>query len=152
MNGNGTLNHTNQDYAPFLKRFAAFLIDNLILSMAITGVASLGFIDIASGSQAQGAASYVSGPYMAAVVIISGLYYILLHSSKWQATIGKRFVGIKVATDSGEQVTVGRAAIRFIVMEVVSSILYIGYFFMFFTQKRQTLHDLAAKTVVINDK
>ena len=150
MNGNDTLNNTNQDYAPFLKRFAAFLIDNLILSMAITGVASLGFIDVASAGQ--GMASYVSGPYMAAVVIISGLYYILLHSSKWQATIGKRFVGIKVATVSGEQVTVGRAAIRFIVMEVVSSILYIGYFFMFFTQKRQTLHDLAAKTVVINAK
>ena len=143
-------NNNNQDYAPFLKRFAAFLIDNLILSMAITGVAGLGIIDIASGGQGTG--SYVSAPYLIATIIISALYYILLHSSTWQATIGKRFMGIKVATVSGEQVTVGRAALRFIVMEVVSTILYIGYFFMFFTQKKQTLHDLAAKTVVINAK
>ena len=142
--------NNNQDYAPFLKRFAAFLIDNLILSMAITGVAGLGIIDIASGGQGTG--SYISAPYLIATIIISALYYILFHSSKWQATIGKRFMGIKVATVSGEQVTVGRAAIRFLVMEVVSTILYIGYFFMFFTQKKQTLHDLAAKTVVINVK
>ena len=145
-----TGNNNNQDYAPFLKRFAAFLIDNLILSMAVTGVAGLGIIDIASGGQGTG--SYVSAPYLIATIIISALYYILLHSSKWQATIGKRFMGIKVATVSGEQVTVGRAAVRFIVMEVASTILYIGYFFMFFTQKKQTLHDLAAKTVVINAK
>ena len=74
--------------------------------------------------------SYISAPYLIATIIISALYYILLHSSTWQATIGKRFMGIKVATVSGEQVTVGRAAVRFIVMEVVSTILYIGYFFM----------------------
>lgn len=44
------------------------------------------------------------------------LYYAALHSGPWQATLGKRLVGLRVTTVTGEQLSFTRALLRAVAM------------------------------------
>ncbi|MED1741590.1 RDD family protein [Bacillus swezeyi] len=81
--------------------------------------------------------------------IVYFLYFTLMESSKWQATLGKKIMGIQVVEAEGERLSFGRAAGRFLARSFLSPILLIGYILAFFTEKRQALHDLLAGTIVI---
>jgi uncharacterized RDD family membrane protein YckC len=77
------------------------------------------------------------------------LYFPLMESSKWQATLGKRAVGIIVTDLDGNKISVGRAFGRFFGKIVSAIILYIGFIMAGFTERKQGLHDIMASTLVI---
>ncbi|ASB89847.1 RDD family protein [Bacillus sonorensis] len=77
------------------------------------------------------------------------LYYTLMESSKWQATLGKKIMGIRVADTEGGKISFGQAAGRFLAKSFLSPILMIGYILAFFTERKQALHDLLAGTIVL---
>jgi uncharacterized RDD family membrane protein YckC len=80
---------------------------------------------------------------------IDYLYTAILQSGSKQGTCGQRVMGLQVIKKDGSAVTFGTASIRYFV-SLVSSILFkIGYAIAIFTEKKQTLHDLAAGVVVI---
>ncbi len=84
-----------------------------------------------------------------AIILINYLYYTLMDSSKFQGTLGKMIVRIKVVDDRGNQINFSRATGRYFVRTLLSGILFIGYIIAIFSDKRQTLHDLLANTVVL---
>ncbi|OLP63171.1 hypothetical protein BACPU_33900 [Bacillus pumilus] len=82
-------------------------------------------------------------------ILVTWLYYAIMESSKLQGTLGKKAVGIQVTKVTGEKITFGRATGRFFAKGFLSPFLYIGYIIAFFTEKKQALHDLIAKTIVV---
>ena len=52
-------------------------------------------------------------------MIIQTLYYSLQHSSTSQATVGKRLMGLKLITFTGERVSLGLAVLRIILLSVI---------------------------------
>ena len=81
--------------------------------------------------------------------IVSWLYFAAQESSGWMATLGKRAMGLAVQGVDGRQLSFSRASIRWAGRWASSLILGLGYVLAAFTDKRQTLHDLIAGTVVI---
>jgi len=79
------------------------------------------------------------------------LYEAVFLSSAWQATPGKRLLGLKVVDQNGLPISFWRASGR-TAGKILSSILLIGYIMAFFTKDKRALHDLMAGTIVIKDK
>jgi uncharacterized RDD family membrane protein YckC len=84
------------------------------------------------------------------VILTEGwLYYALMETSTYQATIGKRALGLKVTGMNGEPVSFGKATVRYFGKILSHLILGIGYMMAAFTAKKQALHDLLAGCLVI---
>ena len=81
--------------------------------------------------------------------IIIALYYSLFESSSLQATVGKYIAGIKITTIDGSRVSFGKAFLRRIYSLLSIIPIFIGYIVAGFTARKQTFHDMLAKTVVI---
>ncbi|MDE3838334.1 hypothetical protein C0966_02905 [Bacillus methanolicus] len=157
-----------KEYGGFWIRFAAYLIDSIILGIPLTILSFIisvvffgasGAFDAAltdpnywEQDPADAGASAFIGAYLVSILvnlIVTILYFAGLHSSKWQATIGKNLLGLKVTDMDGNRISFGRALGRYLAMAFLSSILLIGYIIAAFTEKKQALHDLIARTVVV---
>jgi uncharacterized RDD family membrane protein YckC/Tfp pilus assembly major pilin PilA len=128
-------------YAGFWRRFAAWAVDYVVIligSIVLRAVAPL--VGIAGDT-----------PRLTLVVIAGYfLYCALLESSPWQATLGKRALGLKVTNRRGERIGFVRAAARFVVKLLSFLTMFLGYLLVFVTRRRQALHDLIAGTLVAN--
>lgn len=154
-------------YAGFWKRFAAYLIDSIILGVVswIIILPILGAIGLGMGSMdyseemimdedaAAGLAAMMVGGMMMLWVVIAvaaWLYFALMESSSKQATLGKMALGIIVTDMNGNRLTFGRATGRYFGKILSGMILMIGYIMAAFTEKKQALHDMIAGCLVVN--
>ena len=78
------------------------------------------------------------------------LYYSLMESSKYQATLGKIVLGIKVTDVYGAPITFPKALLRNLSKYLSAFILCIGYIMIIFDERKQGLHDKIADTLVVN--
>ena len=124
---------TTEFYAGFWQRFAAVVIDAIIVSAA-TGF----LIAITFGG---GALFIIFGHW---------IYEAWLMSSEWQATVGKRLLGIIVTDIHGRRISFARASGRHFAKYISAVLLFIGYLIVPFTAKKQALHDMIGDTVVVN--
>jgi uncharacterized RDD family membrane protein YckC len=157
-----------REYANFGLRLLAYLIDYAILFTCIYIVSQVlslvillftflgalgsgsGDTEVSTGAMAGvflGLIAYVILTVLASTVI-SWLYYAFSESSVWQATVGKRVLNLKVTDLQGGRITFIRATRKYFGSWLSSLILGIGYLFPLWTDKKQTLHDLMAGTVV----
>lgn len=74
--------------------------------------------------------------------VINILYFTLMEASKYQATIGKLALGLKVTDMGGKKLDFTKALIRQVGKIVSGIILLIGYIMAGFTEKKQALHDM----------
>jgi uncharacterized RDD family membrane protein YckC len=86
-----------------------------------------------------------------------GLYHLFMEASPWQATLGKRWLNCKVVNQAnGYRIPLAASAIRTLVLFASGLLagipLLISGVMLFVHPQRQTLHDLAAKTIVIEGK
>ncbi|MFZ0039416.1 MAG: RDD family protein [Candidatus Acidiferrales bacterium] len=81
--------------------------------------------------------------------VINLLYFSFCESSVWQATLGKKALGLAVTNMQGRRITLGHALGRNLAKIISSMTLLIGYIIAGFTAKKQALHDLIAGTLVI---
>ena len=77
------------------------------------------------------------------------LYFAILESSELQATVGKRFLNLKVTDLSGEKISFGKATGRHFGKIISFVILLIGFLMVIWDKKKQGLHDKMAGTLVI---
>lgn len=135
------IDRTKLYYPRSLKRYFAFFIDFVILSIALTILEAV----FSSYEDAM--------PWLLPVVFIIGwwLYSALMQSSERQATIGMRVLGLRVTDMEGQRITFSRATIRFFASILSFLIFGIGFFMVDFTRKKQSLHDIIAKTLVVLD-
>ena len=59
-------------------------------------------------------------------------------------------VTLKVVDIHGEAITFGKATLRHLGKAISAPIFLLGYILIFFTKKQQCLHDIIAKTLVLN--
>ena len=147
--------YEDKNYASFIARLGAYVIDGLIISAIITLVDKLGILAALGvsfdSSQLLDPSYSLSNNtgYLIATFIISILYYTILQATKWQATVGKKILGIEVTTLDGNRISILTSFLRAVIMTFISSIFYIGFLMFFFTKKKQTLHDLLPATIVV---
>ncbi len=89
------------------------------------------------------------GVWGAFTLIVSWLYYSLSESSRFQATIGKRLLGLLVFTQAEGRLDFQRASRRFWSKLVSAAPAFGGFFLFFFDPKRRTLHDRLSRTIVL---
>lgn len=119
------------NYAGFGKRFAALVLDLLILT-----IPSL----IASAI----------APILS--TLLGWIYFAAMESSPKMATIGKQALGIVVTDLNGNRISFGKATGRYFGKIVSSFILCIGFLMVLWTDRQQALHDMMAGTLVLNGK
>jgi len=84
-------------------------------------------------------------------LMASWLYWALFESSAWQATLGKRMVGIRVTDLQGQRISLARASGRFFGKLLSAFSLLVGFAMAGFTEKKQALHDLLAGCLVVRN-
>ncbi len=146
-------------YAGFWRRLAAYLLDYLIQLAAITVAAFIigAFIGITAAISGQQVDTNAAGnlmvlPLQVISVALTWLYYTLLESSPWQATLGKRALGLKVTDLEGRRISWGRANARFWSKILSWLILGIGFLMIAFTARKQGLHDMIGGTLVVRTR
>lgn len=83
--------------------------------------------------------------------IIALLYFTLMESSSRQATIGKSILKLKVCDMYGYRISFVRGLIRNLVRYINTLIFSIGYLPILFTKNQQGLHDMIARTLVVDE-
>jgi uncharacterized RDD family membrane protein YckC len=155
----------NTNYAGFWLRFVAVIIDGIILGavqfiaiMPVLGIMGIGVVEnmenFDSSDQAEAMSMMASMMAMAGVaqvvfLIIQTLYYSLMESSNYQASLGKMVLGLKVTDTNGNKLDFSKALVRNLCKIISSMILLIGYLMAAFTEKKQALHDMIANTLVV---
>ena len=130
-------------YAGFWRRVAAVLLDGLIL-----GIVEAPITLLLVGADAYSEPTRMR-PTSGLFTAIAWLYYALMESSPKQATVGKMALGIVVTDLEGRRIGFGRATGRYFAKILSVLILGIGFLMVAFTERKQGLHDLLAKTLVV---
>ncbi|NBZ87453.1 RDD family protein [Stagnihabitans tardus] len=87
--------------------------------------------------------------YTLLAMIAPILYDVLLTASSWQATVGKRALGLIVVDLNGQRLTPWRATGRYFAKIPSALILGIGFLMVGWTERKQGLHDMIAGTLVV---
>lgn len=136
-------------YAGFWRRYLALLLDQVILLVPLLGLSLvLGFALGLFEQPAQSAGTLFQGVYFLIYLLIAPVYYASQESSRHQATLGKRALGIKVSDIAGNRLTFSHALGRWFAASLSYLTLYVGFLMAAFTERKQALHDVVARTLV----
>lgn len=146
-------------YAGFWLRFVAWIIDQIVLRIVLTFVtlplvAASGLRNMIFTHPPQSPEEVIAllgafSKFIVLGVVIEWLYYALLESSAWQATIGKKTLGLEVTDLAGRRISFARATGRYFGKFISAIIFLIGYIMAGFTEKKQALHDMMAGCLVM---
>ena len=145
-------------YSGFWRRFVALVIDGFIFTpIAVALLATTGIFGMIlhpdPDEDFRGILAAMLGVSIIGILLILGvghwLYYTLMESSRYRATLGKMALGSVVTDLDGNRISFARANGRFFGKWVSGAIFNIGYLMAGFTEKKQALHDILASTLVI---
>lgn len=118
------------EYGSFFKRFLAGMIDSLILTFVYL----------------------VLLPFPIINNLIWGLfviyYHVIFETSVMRGTPGKYYMQITIVDKLGDNISTRQSLVRYFASYLSTLVFFFGYFLYFFTQRKQTLHDLLAETYV----
>ena len=142
-------------YGGFWRRLIAAVIDGMLLAFVFVPLrVSIGFpllFGMHDGMDSGALWSLLSAGMILNLVqaMIAWVYFSLMHSSSRQASLGMMAMGLRIATVDGRRISFARATGRFLATWISNLTFGIGYLIMLFTERRQTLHDLIAGTVIV---
>jgi uncharacterized RDD family membrane protein YckC len=134
-------------YGGFWIRLVAYIIDAILLSIAVGvvgAVAGINFFD-PDFETYNASANFIS-------LLAGWLYFALLESSERGATVGKMAMGLRVVTDQGQRLSFLNATGRYFAKIISALILCIGFIMIAFTDRKRGLHDMIAGTLVIKTR
>lgn len=137
-------------------RTVAFIIDNVILSIAMVIILLVSFLLVFAVSEIPFMEDAI--PYLLVFMII-GLfllnygYFVILEFFWGGKTIGKKIMGIRVIQENGQSITFLASFIRNLLL-IIDSLPYylVGLLMIFFHPKKKRLGDLLAGTIVVYDE
>lgn len=133
-------------YADIGARFFALFIDAIILFGVNSFIAAILQLKIDNIIIDLGSFVIFRHP----MFFFSGLlYFILLESSTYQATIGKQMMKIVVVDSDGDRISVVKSFVRNISKVLSAIISFIGFILLINDKKKQALHDKIAKTYML---
>ena len=121
-------------YAGFWYRFLAGLIDYILLtiiSLILVFIPIIGWI---------------------LNIFVAWLYFAIQHSSSKQATLGMKALDIKITDERHNKISFWRATGNHFVSALSGLLLFIGFFMIAFTSRKQGLHNLISRTLCIKTK
>lgn len=124
----GALTAAMPSHAGFFPRVGAFLIDLIVVSLLALPL-------------------MLVFPFFASL-LAWWLYCAIMESSKSQATLGKKVLGLRVTDVNGARILFGRASTRFFGKFLCTATLGLGFLMVFWTQNKQGLHDLVSGCLV----
>ena len=133
-------------YAGFWIRFAAVLLDGIILFVAGV-VVQLLFAPMTRSGRMDLMLMALGFEYLIGMII--GATYEGLFISRLGATPGKMALDLKVVRPDGGPISLGRAVGRYFAKIVSGIILMIGYIMAGFDSEKRALHDMMCDTRVI---
>lgn len=143
-------------YAGFWIRVAAYLIDAILVGIVLYILQMLTGIDLgmdfnaALNEAAVAGGTQTSSPFGSLIALLLQMaYFAGMESSNWQATIGKKALGLIVTDGDGERISFLRGVGRFFAKILSTIIIFIGFIMVAFTDKKQGLHDMIASTLVV---
>ena len=136
-------------YAPFSKRFAAFLVDKAILAMIACFflIPPISFFPRLFFDHS--IFSFLSFGFGSVFLMANWVYFSLFESSSRQATPGKMLMGVFVTDESGQRISFVRSLLRTVTKMISAMFCWLGYLLALFTGRSQALHDLLASTLVL---
>jgi len=139
-------------YAGFWLRFVAIFIDGLVWSpLTIISMVLRAGMHSAEDNSTKIGFALITLLFSLFDLVARWLYFACMESSSWQATLGKKAVGIRVTALDGERISFGRATGRYFGKILSALILMIGFIMAGFTERKQALHDMIAGTLVVRD-
>ena len=151
------------EYGGFWLRFIAYLIDGVVMSLGVilvlipliflTGLGAL-LSQIHPQEELSDAGIFliIGVIFLLATVslAVTWLYHALMESSEWQATVGKKALGLVVTDMAGRRISFGRATGRHFAKILTNMVpAFIGYIMAGFTEKKQALHDMIAGCLIL---
>jgi uncharacterized RDD family membrane protein YckC len=152
-------------YAGFWLRFLAFVFDYVALSIVLGPIMALLFPTL---DQIRPPLVLPSDPVAAQAVlqefwshlpiiltanaiafVAMGICFSLMESSAWQATLGKRLLGLQVTDLRGGRISFARATARYFAKLLSIFSVCIGFAMAGMTKRKQALHDIIAECLVI---
>jgi uncharacterized RDD family membrane protein YckC len=125
--------------AGFWLRFVALVVDSALM-MILLGVMMIGAVGVSEDLVA---------PAYWLWVLISFLYWPVLESTALRGTVGKMLLGLVVADIDGGKLPFLRSLLRNLAKIISAIPFYIGFLLAAFTDRKQALHDLITKAVVL---
>jgi uncharacterized RDD family membrane protein YckC len=145
-------------YAGFLSRFVAFILDYFLVSI-VMGFLLAFFLPAEFMARGQEAFEYnedyvrdfteAAGPWLYVAFLLYCIYNAAMHASRWQATLGKRAVGIIVTDLDGERLSFGKAFLRALFKLLALLVFFLVMLTALFTSRRQAPHDMIAGSIVL---
>jgi len=143
---NSEINSTTE-FGGFWIRVEAFFVDLVVLTIIKLLVLSPFLAGSLGGSVVAKIAMGVVVPISS--LVIPWIYFAVLHSSVWQASVGKMAVGLKVVDKRGHQISFGRATGRYFAKILSALPVGLGIIWIAADDRKQGWHDKIAGTVVV---
>jgi uncharacterized RDD family membrane protein YckC len=140
------------DYASWGRRLGAYLLDTLLLVAPFIAVIVIALAAGDPGDENDAVWAVIGFAYLAWIVL-PFVYFTLLHGRESGQTLGKRWLGIRVADDrTGGSIGYGRAFGRYAITFVFSIFfipVVLDYLWPLWDRKNQALHDKVVGSVVV---
>jgi len=136
-------------YAGFLRRFAAFVLDTIIfcvISFVLLMILTLLKFYPQNPNDITLTIHFIS---LIGFIILYFFYFVFPEASPWQATLGKKILGIKVVDTHGHRISIGRSLGRNVNMALSSITFCVGFLMCLWTKKEQCLHDMVSGCMVV---
>lgn len=136
----------NITLAQFPKRFFAYFIDEILVSFLFVMI-YIGSIE--DSNNVEETISMING--LVLYIMILKVVYQTFFVWMYGATLGKIFMKIKVVSINDlENPAIIYSLNRAIVRIISESVFYIGFIWAFMNPKKETWHDKAGRTLVVN--
>lgn len=139
-------------YSGFWVRLAAHIIDGFVVSIASLVFLipiSMVFAFVAAFDHTSIVEKMGQTMTMIASMLLGWTYHIVM-IQRFGATLGKMAVGVRVRSESGAPLETSTIIMRETIGKIASTLTFlVGYFMIAFTAKKQGLHDIIGKTVVV---
>jgi uncharacterized RDD family membrane protein YckC len=158
-------------FAGFLLRAIAAIIDLLVLAVPLSIFIS--FLSVAMGistaflnlrpGEPPGEILRVFGNTFLYITLgfflfMSWLYFAILESSRWRATVGKRALSLYVGDLNGDRASFTRTTTRFFFGRLLLHIPLLGFYYFLidclivpFTRRKQAFHDVLSDCLVLRE-
>lgn len=148
------VNASEYQYAGFWARFAAYLLDIMIVfagTLILRFI--LGCVSLFTGITLFDTEVLFSFSLKDILIYLCNVVYFVVLTYYTGATLGKKAMNLKVITSSNESLTLMDVLYRETIGRYLSGcILYIGYLLSILDNEKRTLHDILCDTRVIYAK
>ena len=138
-------------YAGFWIRFAAYIVDSILANiMLFIPVTILLMVAAMAGFSPKD--PIISLAINMFILIGIAVYYLAFMASGWQATPGKRILGLHVIKTDGRKIGWSLAFGRYLAYIPSSLFLGVGFFMIGWSDEKKGMHDMICRTRVVHGK